>query len=82
VLTLNTGNNQQMNINPAGMETYIYNYMKPIFNAFSLHGQFGIVLASKKPINNYWFKRLDVLWELIQTNVMRREYIVNTYLER
>ncbi len=82
VLTLNTGNNQQMNINPAGMETYIYNYMKPIFNAFGLHGQFGIVLASKKPINNYWFKRLDVLWELIQTNVMRREYIVNTYLEK
>jgi len=82
VLTLNTGNNQQMNINPAGMETYIYNYMKPIFNSFSLHGQYGIVLASKKPINNYWFKRLDVLWELIQTNVMRREYIVNTYLEK
>ncbi|GAB6077568.1 methyltransferase domain-containing protein [Hydrogenobaculum acidophilum] len=82
VLTLNTGNNQQMNINPAGMETYIYNYMKPIFNAFGLHGQFGIVLASKKPINNYWFKRLDVLWELVQTNVMRREYIVNTYLDR
>ncbi len=82
VLTLNTGNNQQMNINPAGIENYIYNYMKPIMSSFGLHGQFGIVLASKKPINNYWFKRLDVLWELIQTNVMRREYIVNTYLEK
>jgi ADP-heptose:LPS heptosyltransferase/SAM-dependent methyltransferase len=82
VLTLNTGNNQQMNINPAGIETYIYNYMKPIFGSYAMHGQFGIVLASKKPINNFWFKRLDVLWELIQTNVMRREYIVNTYLEK
>ncbi len=71
---------QQITINPKGMETYVYNYLKPILNSYFLENQEGFAIASKKPFDTFWLKRLVYVWELMQLNVMRRDYILKTYL--